>query len=206
MNRGLLPLLCTLALACAACAGSGGLAEPWWPPQQPRHPERLQLLNPAASGEQWWADNVLSQLPQKTYATAEQGSAAQLLAEEVNRVRSAYGLQPLAPLPELNRAAQAHAVDQAVRDYWSHCTPEGLSSHQRIHAAGAGTVSAGGENSSIGCAGQLTPAQVVYAWEHHCGHVELLLDPDVRYIGTGCASYSAAEFTYFVALLVDLDR
>lgn len=163
------------------------------------------LLDPAApAGEQWWAANVLAQLPPSIYTTETQRQFAEGLLAEVNRVRASYGLTPVEPLDALNRAAQAHAFDEAVRDYWSHRTPEGLSSRQRVHAAGGGTVSAGGENSSIGHFGQATPAGIIYSWEHHSGHRELLLNPDVRYIGTGAYGYSPSEFAYFVAVLVTL--
>ena len=200
----LLPLLA--AIAVAGCGGSSSVDEVWWPPEQPRQPERLTLLDPdAPAGEAWWAANVMAQLPTSTYATLQQRDFAAGLLAEVNLVRARYGLPAVEPLDTLNRVAQAHALDEAVRDYWSHHTPEGLTSRQRVHAAGGGTVAAGGENSSIGHFGQTTPAGVVYSWEHHSGHRELLLNADVRYMGAGAYGYSSGEFAYFVALLVSFE-
>jgi len=200
----LLPLLA--AISMAGCGRSSSVDEVWWPPEQPRQPERLVLLDPGApAGEAWWADNVLAQLPSSTYTSLQQREFAEGLLAEVNLVRARYSLPPVEPLDTLNRAAQAHALDEAVRDYWSHLTPEGLTSRQRVRAAGGGTVAAGGENSSVGHFGHCTPAGIVYSWEHHSGHRELLLNPDVRYMGAGAFGYSSGEFAYFVALLVSFE-
>ena len=199
-TRLLLPLI---AIAVASCGGSSIVDGVWWPPEQPRQPERLVLLDPSApAGESWWAANVLAQLPASTYATQQQRQFAEGLVTEINRVRASYSLEPVAPLDVLNRVAQAHAFDEGVRDYWAHRTPEGLSSRQRVHAAGGGSVAVGGENSSVGHFDQATPAGIVYAWENHSGHRELLLNPDVRYLGTGAYCYRSSEFAYFVAVLV----
>jgi uncharacterized protein YkwD len=43
---------------------------------------------------------------------------------------------PLAPRPELARAARHHSLDMIERDYFDHCSPEGCDVDDRIRAAG----------------------------------------------------------------------
>jgi len=210
-RRAALRALAVLTLLClSACAsGSGTIQLPsggsaWWPPETPRQPQRLIITQPGLSDPlQWWAANILSQVPQNAYSTAQQQQFCEAMIAEANATRASYGLAPLTMLPLLNRVAQASAHDQAVRDYWSHSTPEGLSSRDRIRAAGGAVVLAGGENSSINTVGGTTAARVVDGWEHHSGHRELLLDPQVKFVGAGTDYYSRQEFEYYVMLLVD---
>lgn len=205
------PILICLCLWLSACSsGTPTLQLPdgrvWWPPETPRQPQRLSLAHPEITDPlEWWAANVLSQIPQDAYSTAQQRRVSEALIAEANATRAEYGLPPVQVLLVLNRVAQAAAFDEATRDYWSHKTPEGLGSRDRIRAAGGGTVSLGGENSSINTVDGIDAAGVIDGWEHHPGHRELLLNPDVKYVGAGTAYYSRSEFQYFVMLLVDFE-
>lgn len=201
-----IPILILAWLACSGCGGgSPGRPEPGYPPEAPRQPERLVLVAPDLSDPlAWWRSNIHDVLPAETYALAEQAQAAEKLLESTNLVRAQYGLTPVERLPLLDRVAQAHARDQGIRDYWSHHTPEGLSSRQRINSASGRLVNAGGENSSIAVATN-TPGQIVNGWLAHPGHCELLLNPEVTHMGAGIFNFDAAEWTYYVQLLVRLE-
>jgi uncharacterized protein YkwD len=200
-----------LALAVASCGGSGAGIEipdsgPWYPPATPRHPERLSLRSPGETDPQrWWAANILVQTPVEGYDSAEQAEFSLALIAEANRVRVEHGLGEVVAVDLLNRVAQAHAMDLAVRDYWNHLTPEGLHSWDRIKAAGGGTVIAGAENSAINTLGAGTPERVIDGWMHSAGHRALLLNPAVRYTGVGTYNYSPTEFSRYIMLLVDLE-
>lgn len=201
-----LPLI-LLAAACFATGGCSGGSTPDprdWPPGSPRHPERLVLSSPGETDPlQWWKLNIESLVPEGIYPDSGTAHAAGDFIAATNAKRTAAGLEPLQMVSSLNRVAQAHAMDQATRDYWNHRTPEDLGSRDRIRAALGLEVTAGGENSSVARPGQTTVEQVVEHFSIHAGHRELLFSPDVRYIGVGIYNYSDSEHVHYVQLLVD---
>jgi uncharacterized protein YkwD len=198
--------LAFLIIVMLACCG-GTTAQPDlknWPPEEPRQPGRLVLVAPDESDPlSWWRINLLEQLSPSIYDSPWQVQLTAELVEQTNLVREKYGLSPVTRMALLDRAAQAHARDQAIRDYWSHWTPEGLGSRDRILAAGLPTV-AGGENSSITTLGGSDAGSIVRGWEQHAGHRELLLDPELTSMGAGVYNYSPGEFIFFVQLLVSV--
>ncbi len=205
-----LAALCALSLSlCLAACGGGSSSEPpidGWPPTAPRQPQRLQLVAPDEPDPLlWWQKNILSLVPPGTYQTEYYRSRCAEVVAATNERRAVYGLEPVEELPGLDRVAQAHAMDQAIRDYWSHLNPEALSSRQRIAAAGLGKVSAGGENSAISVHGFGNGLGIVTSFEHHVGHRELLLSPDVKYIGVGIYDFGPGENEFIVQLLVDFE-
>ena len=116
-----------------------------------------------------------------------------------------YRFQHFETSGRLNKETIARESDQATRDYWAHSNPEGLGSRQRVLAATGRNVIEGGENSSIGLSGAESAQQIVHGWLTHTGHRELLLNPDVRYIGAGVYQYSGSEPVHFTQLLVDFE-
>ncbi|MCB1217033.1 CAP domain-containing protein [bacterium] len=203
--QGLRLLLSAVLLSiCAACGSSGGTPPVQdYPPARPRQPERLSLALPGATDPlDWWAGNILSIVPEAVYpdtATAQQAGA---LAQETNRLRTEAGLSPVTSLPLLNRVAQAHAMDQAIRDYWNHRTPEDLGSRDRIAAAGGEPVTKGGENSAVAYPGETSVELVVLNFSLHPGHRDLFYDPDVRFTGVGIYNFAPSEQVHYVQLLV----
>jgi uncharacterized protein YkwD len=97
-----------------------------------------------------------------------------------NTERSNAGCDALRPDARLAEAAGAHSADMAVRDYFSHTTPEGLSFVDRVRAAGY--PSPGGENIAWG---QRNPAAVVEDWMNSPGHRRNILNCDFTAIGVG---------------------
>lgn len=199
-------LISVIAFVTGCAGGAPERIEPGYPPEEPRQPERLALIAPNV-GEplEWWRANIFQALPADTYDNDNQAEAAAELLAATNAIRVEHGLAPVEPLPLLDRVAQAHARDQAIRDYWSHRTPEGLSSRQRILAASGYSVVVGGENSAIGNQQTNTPGQIVHGWLTHSGHRELLLNPAVTHMGAGVDNYRSGEWTFYVQLLVRLD-
>lgn len=206
--RVLAPAACLYAMACGGGGATISIPQdgPWYPPATPRHPERLSLRDPTdPDPKQWWLGNVYSQLPPGGYDTTQQEQFCAQLITEANRLRTENGLGELTVLPLLDRVAQAHAKDMAVRDYWAHLTPEGLHSWDRVAAAGGGTVVAGGENSAVNTIGGGTPAGIINTWMHSAGHRKILLDAGAKYAGAGTYNYAPSEFSRYVMLIVDLD-
>ncbi|MEZ5338094.1 MAG: CAP domain-containing protein [bacterium] len=197
-------LAAVLLVLCSACGSSGGTPPVQdYPPARPRHPERLSLALPGESEPlAWWAGNILSLVPDSIYpdsATAQQAGA---LAQETNRLRTEAGLSPVTSLPLLNRVAQAHAMDQAIRDYWNHRSPEDLGSRDRISAAGGERVLHGGENSAVAYPGETSVERVVLNFSLHPGHRDLFYDPEVRFTGVGIYNFAPSEQVHYVQLLV----
>lgn len=71
-----------------------------------------------------------------------------LMLEMVNEARTARGLKPLKPDPDLTGVARAHSRDMFARGYFSHVTPEGKELSHRIRQARLGYLVAG-ENLAL---------------------------------------------------------
>jgi len=210
ISRQILRASLLLLLATLLSCGGGGVTtnpdEPWWPPVDPRQPERLTLVAPNVTDPyEWWRLNLYEQVPTGIYQDEEQRVLADEVVTATNEVRAEYGLAPVVRMTLLDRVAQAHGRDQGIRDYWWHQTPEGLWSRDRIAAAGVGTVSAGGENQTCAPSYWTNAAEIVRGWENHEGHRELLLSTEVKYIGVGVYRYDSKSRRYFTQLLVDLE-
>ena len=66
----------------------------------------------------------------------------------VNKERTAVGLKPLLPDPELTAVARKHSADMFARGYFAHVTPEGKDPFDRMRAANVRFVTAG-ENLAL---------------------------------------------------------
>ena len=91
---------------------------------------------------------------------------------------------PASPLeldPELNEAAQAHAMDMSLNNFFSHTGSDGSSFVTRIQRTDFSGQPIG-ENIA---AGQQSPAQAVDGWVDSDGHCRNLMNPDATKIGIG---------------------
>jgi uncharacterized protein YkwD len=121
--------------------------------------------------------------PSTSAASTPRTGAVAFEAEVVrlsNAERSDAGCGALRPDTRLAQAAGAHSADMALRDYFSHTSPEGLTFVDRTRAAGY--PSPGGENIAWG---QRTPAAVVQDWMNSPGHRRNILNCDFTTIGVG---------------------
>lgn len=106
----------------------------------------------------------------------------------VDRERAAGGLAPLRRDPRLDAAAQVHAAQMVISDYFDHISPDGVSPLQRALAAGYGR-NAGighlGENIAAASGSLSTPAASVANWMRSPNHRAQILDPSFRDTGIG---------------------
>jgi uncharacterized protein YkwD len=99
----------------------------------------------------------------------------------VNHERTTFGLNALSVDGKLTLAAQTFSLDMAVRNFFSHVSPDGRDPGDRITAVGFNWL-AYGENIAYG---QQTPREVMTAWLASEGHCENLFKPEFTVAGYG---------------------
>ncbi|MGW0890538.1 CAP domain-containing protein [Saccharopolyspora sp. NPDC002578] len=98
------------------------------------------------------------------------------VVDRTNAVRAEAGCGPLAPFPDLERSAQAHAVDMAVHDFFAHSDAAG-----RVLARLSGATA---ENIA---AGNASPAATFHQWMTSPGHRANIQNCAYTRIGVGHA-------------------
>ncbi len=112
----------------------------------------------------------------------------------VNVERGKAGCAAVHSDSRLRTAARGHSADMAVRNYFDHNTPEGLTPWDR--ARRAGYQQAIGENIGYG---YRTAADVMAGWMNSSGHRANILNCAARAIGVGLA-YNAGGTPYWTQL------
>jgi uncharacterized protein YkwD len=108
----------------------------------------------------------------------------------INAARSEHGLSPLDATASLARAAAAHSHDMAVRGFFSHASPGGLTPAQRIDRAGyldGASTWRVGEAIGWGSGGSASPASIVRSWLRSPPHRAILLNGRYEDVGIGIA-------------------
>ncbi|MFF1510315.1 CAP domain-containing protein [Streptomyces sp. NPDC058326] len=121
-----------------------------------------------------------------TGAEAPAGKTARFVRDVValaNAERQRAGCGPLRDERHLRAAAQGHADDMSVRDYYRHESPEGRDAGDRMSRAGYAW-STWAENIHRG---PKTPAQVMDDWMESSGHRANILNCSFKDIGVGVA-------------------
>ncbi len=146
-----------VGLACAP-------PPPTTPGTQPQQemPPAGQL--PAPPGVQAWMAEMLGRL---------------------NAERAAVGAQPLAHCTNLDEAAGAHSVDQALHNNMSHTGSNGSNPGQRIEAAGYTNWWGWAENVA---AGHGSVPEVMTGWMGSSGHRANILNASFNHVGLGLAN------------------
>lgn len=108
----------------------------------------------------------------------------------VNQSRSKNGLPPMMLEPKLNVAAQSHAEDMLLRNYYSHHSPEGETVGVRYRRAGGDRWLLIAENIAKcdGCSPPLTKdhvRQMHEGWMNSPGHRANILRPGLNALGYG---------------------
>jgi uncharacterized protein YkwD len=98
----------------------------------------------------------------------------------VNQERSAAGLEPLSPDPELTQVARQHSADMLARGYFAHNTPEGRTPFDRIAAANIPFRTAG-ENLALAPTLSLAHTGLM----NSPGHRANILRPEFGRLGIG---------------------
>ncbi|MFC4335651.1 CAP domain-containing protein [Salininema proteolyticum] len=118
--------------------------------------------------------------PPPEESEAPEPTNSEAVIELVNDRRAENGCGPLEVSPELTAAAEGHAEDMGVNDYFDHDSLDGRSVGDR--AAEAGFHAGVGENIAKG---QRSPEEVMEAWMDSPGHRANILKCDWNFIGTG---------------------
>jgi uncharacterized protein YkwD len=110
----------------------------------------------------------------------------------VNAERTKAGCPAVAVDDRLTTAARAHSTDMAVRNYFTHNTPEGVEFATRITNAGY-RWSGAGENIAKG---QRTPTEVMSSWMNSAGHKANILNCGFKDLGVGVAADSTGALLW----------
>ena len=103
------------------------------------------------------------------------------MLRRLNAIRQGHDLSPLRIDGRLNQAAQLHSDDMAVRDFFSHQTPDGARMDDRADAFGYQWRLLL-ENIA---AGQPSVAEAIDGWMKSPGHRAAILDSDAEDAGMG---------------------
>lgn len=127
--------------------------------------------------------------------------AARVL-ELSNQARSDAGLRPLAGDAALDKLARSRSEDMAVRNYFSHDTPDGTNLFDMLRQLGIPYRSAG-ENIAMNTAGSLQTATVAFdGWMNSSGHKANILRTTFGKLGVGVYRSNSGK-TYLTQVFTD---
>jgi uncharacterized protein YkwD len=135
--------------------------------------------------------------PARVQVTAVTPLNGQIL-RELNRVRRAHGLGPLAPSPRLAAAADSHSRSMAAKGYFTHRSADGSVFWTRIqhfYPSGGYGYWAVGENL-VWQARELSAKQALRRWMRSPPHRGNLLNPRWREIGLAAVHSPSAPGAY----------
>jgi hypothetical protein len=110
-----------------------------------------------------------------------------------NAERQKAGLPALKLSSQLGQAAQNHAKDMAINNYFSHTGLDGSQPSERAAAVGY-SYSYVGENIS---AGRTIPSDTIQGWMNSQGHRENILNPNYTEIGFGYAYSKYSQYRHY---------
>lgn len=176
----------TLPINLPGGGGGGGTSQAYSPPVTTPPVETFQ---PAAT----WKASCFDTLPAGVYQNDSLSAWATEVFTRANSARQQNGVGLLLRSQGLDRVAQAHARDLALRKYLSHYTPDGLAPWERLTLAQLKDFSGLRITSDIAfngvgenlAKGQETAAEVVNGWMNSPGHRTNLLNSTYMYVGTG---------------------
>ena len=111
----------------------------------------------------------------------------------VNACRLKNGREALEYSSAVAEVALSHSADMGERNYYSHNSPEGVSSAERLSAAGIPWECCG-ENIAVGF---FSVYDLNNAWYNSEGHRMNMLAPGYKAIGIGIYYKSGSEWTYY---------
>lgn len=118
-----------------------------------------------------------------TRGCAKPASAAALedgLLDWINAERAQRGLRPYERVRQLDRAAESHACDMAIRGYFAHKRPDGPDLRARIKATGY-PLKAGNENLAFSRQEAVSSAATI--WRNSPPHWAAIVDKSLTQIG-----------------------
>ncbi len=115
-----------------------------------------------------------------------------LIFHTTNAIRSINGVSALEYSDKAADCVRKHCKDMSARDYFSHDTPEGVTSAQRLRNGGVEYTKCG-ENLA---AGRQDAFGLVDGWYNSSGHRRNLLDKNFDYVGIGVVKGNASYPLY----------
>lgn len=157
-------------------------------PQAVTPPQGVPLPSSAGARSAGVAQTASSAVSGRVGSQAEEREVVRL----TNLERAKAGCPALTVDSTLTKVARAHSKDMAVRVYFRHDNPDGLSPFDRMRNAGYRYRTAA-ENIA---AGQPNAETVVRDWMLSPGHRENILDCSLREIGVGLYLSNTNSYTY----------
>lgn len=115
-----------------------------------------------------------------------------LIYHATNAIRALNGAAPLEYSDKAADCVRSHCQDMSARDYFSHDTPEGVKSSQRMRNCGIEYTTCG-ENLAAGYEDAFGLAD---GWYNSSGHRKNMLDEKYRYVGVGVAEGNSSYQIY----------
>lgn len=150
-------------------------------------PESYVDLAPTADRITSWKVSLYDVLPpldspRRSFQNSSLAAWADQIMAGINNQRTLAGLAPLVRDPYLERLAQAHARDMALRCYFAHTTPDGLDTWDRFNSLNPPRYNIAGENSARGVK---SPFEAVNGWMNSDKHRENILMSGHTHTGVG---------------------
>ncbi len=115
-----------------------------------------------------------------------------LIFHATNALRAINGVSPLEYSDKAAECVRRHCEDMSARNYFSHDTPEGVSSAQRMKNMGISYMTCG-ENLAAGFEDAFGMAD---GWYNSPGHRRNMLEKNFRYVGIGVAEGNGTYHIY----------
>lgn len=133
------------------------------------------------------------------YQNASLKSWADIIFAGVNEERVKLGLSPVKRNTHLDEVSQAMARDMALRNYFAHETPEGLTPWDRYEAIEIPPYNRAGE---ISAKGQESCAEVVAGWMASPGHRAIIAMSELTHGGIG-VYFDDSDYTQPIHVVMD---
>ncbi|MCC7479475.1 CAP domain-containing protein [bacterium] len=133
------------------------------------------------------------------YQNASLQTWADQIFAGVNAERVKMGLPTVKRNAHMDELGQAMARDMALRDYFSHNTPEGLTPWDRYDAVSITPYNRAGE---ISAKGQENTIEVVTGWMNSPGHRAIIAIPELTHAGVG-VYFDDSDYTHPVHIVMD---
>jgi uncharacterized protein YkwD len=207
IHWGIALLLALLPLAVAGCGGGGSIKgdtipihgitdggisgdpfDDFDPALVIPDPEVFQdLSSPTDTTTVKWVKNFYDPLPPtdgpvRVFQNASLMNWSDRILMLVNNARATRGLAPLKREPHLERMAQAHARDMALRDFFDHVNPYGMRPMDRFNALNPPNYNHAGENAARG---QENTEELVQQWLASEKHAANIFNPAYTHTGIG---------------------
>jgi len=147
----------------------------------------VNLAGPGDGPDRGWVKSIYLPLPSLNGDVGPyQNVSIEVWADQifagVNQQRNQAGLPALIRVPQLDAVAQAHSRDMALRDFFSHTNPEGMTFLNRLQAINGPLFNHLAENAAKG---QESTNAVVSEWAASPGHRANILNSAYQYAGVG---------------------